>query len=273
MGYVNISVKKPSKAGAGAPEGKDTAIIFIDAEDVLQFPERDSKGVLMVGNFVMKPGKYAIAIYGTSSSIKPSKSSDGEEDAVGFMHGLELSHPGDELEINEFIQNWTNRKIITLIGSCSGVRKKAYGTKCAPLVLKYEGQDDADALKNTLKLEGSRKTNVVPGFYDGTVTYAAVLGVQVVDATVVDVAAGSGEYQLSDSNTVATELTSLSNAVDGQIVTLLGGGGANPTSITDGGDFVLKDGAAWSGIDGAIITFKVFKDGAASYKYIEQSRL
>jgi hypothetical protein len=54
----------------------------------------------------------------TSSKIKAPYESDGDEDSISLKHKFEGEHPGNELEIAEFIQNWTGEPCIVIHGSC-----------------------------------------------------------------------------------------------------------------------------------------------------------
>jgi hypothetical protein len=56
------------------------------------------------------------------------------------------------------------------------------------------------------------------------------------------------------------------------VFTLLGSGGSYPSTIPTGNDFILASGTTWTALANAHITFKAFKDGGATYKFIEQSR-
>ena len=276
--YVKIDVLKPAKSSPGGAESKDPNIVIVAVQDILNSPNRDSKGVRFGGLFVFKPGTYAIKIYATPSSIKQNKNADGDEDAVSITQGLEFSHPGDELEINEFEQNWIGKGAIAFIktGACNGpTYYKVYGSVCAPLQLKFEGQNDNDGTKNTLKFEAFKKTTNVPGFYFDTLTFDAVLSVIAVDLATVDVTPGNGEYQLTNGSVAPIPITDLVNGSHNDVVTLLGSGGTYPSTIAASeAKFVLANGADWTANAGESITFKGYKNGAtdADILWIEQSR-
>lgn len=279
MTYVKLNVPKPTKAAPGAPESRDPDIVIVETTDIVSSPVRDSKGVKMVGTYVFKAGTYAIKIYGTPSTIIPTKSSDGDEDAIAITQGLEFAHPGDELEINEFIQNFTGKSIIAFVktGACEGGNAyyKVYGSKCTPLTLKFEVQNDNEATKNTIRLEAFKKSNNVPGFYYGNLTFDSVLATVAADETTVDVTNGNGEYQLTTGSSSAAAITDLDNGSNGDVITLLGSGGAYPSTIAASeAKFEMVDGADWTANAGATITFKGFKNGpeADDILWIEQAR-
>ena len=277
--YVDLDILKPTKAAPGAPESRDPNIVIVKTANIVSSPARDANGVKMEGTYVFAAGTYAIKLYATPSSIKIIKSSDGDEDAVSITQGLEFAHPGDELTLNEFLQNYTGESVIAFVntGACEGGNAyyKVIGSKCTPLSLKFEGQNDNDATKNIMKFDAFKKSNNVPGFYYGNLTFASVLATIAADATTVDTTPGSGQYQLTVGSAAVVEITDLVNGSNGDVITLLGSGGAYPTDIlASEAKFEMVDGADWSALAGATITFKGFKNGAtaADILWIEQSR-
>jgi hypothetical protein len=170
--YIKISVTKPIIGkSAGSPAPKEPNVTVVAVEDILTFPNTDSKGVNMVGSFIMKPGAKMITVYMTPSKSKASYEPQGEEDAESYKHKFEGEHPGNSLEIAEFIQNWTGVPAIVIYGSCADNFRKVVGTKCAPVRLKATGQDDNDVRKNILVFEQFANTGYLPGHYTGELIY------------------------------------------------------------------------------------------------------
>ena len=62
--YTNPSLVKKGK---GSAESKSFEIVLIDIDDILTSPLRDDGGVTMLGNYVMKAGKYVTKVQVTSS--------------------------------------------------------------------------------------------------------------------------------------------------------------------------------------------------------------
>lgn len=279
MTYIKTNVTKPARRNAGTRESKDPNVIIVQTEGVLNYAPRDGNEVKYIGNHVFKSGEYAIKVYATAASIKQTKTLEGDEDAVGVMQGVEFAHPGDELEINEFIMGHMNTPVIAFIltdacGSGSPFYKQ-YGTKCAPLSLKIEGQNDNEATNNLMKFEPSAKSQFLPGFYYGTLTFDTVKDTVAQDATTVDVTNGPGEYQLTDGSAVAVALTDILNGTHGDAITLLGSGGTYPSTIAASeAKFEMKEGADWTALAGSAITFKAYKNGATASDiiWLEQSR-
>ncbi|WP_074406635.1 hypothetical protein [Aquimarina megaterium] len=273
MGYVRVDIKKAS--GGGAPQSKSQEVVVIDVADTAYWPNRDDKGVRMVGDIVMKPGKYATIIEATASTISLPITSEGEEDAVSFTSLPEFSHPGSSLEFDEFVTWATNKNLILgfRIGACDGDQPyyRFYGTPCTPLSLMIEGVNNNESTTNLVKFQQFQKSRTVPGRYYGTVTFATVNTV-VADETTIDVTAGSGRYQLQD-NTVATAIADITNATDGISYTLLGSGGTNPATIaSSNANFLLAGAVDWQGLAGTSITFEAIEQAGGDFVFVERSR-
>ena len=259
--YIKQTVKKPTGASPGAASPKDPNVTIIDVNDILSFPKRDTRGVKMEGNFVMKEGATMIQLYMTASKIKATFESEGEEDAISFKPKFEGEHPGDSLEVNEFIQNWMGRDVIIIYGSCSSKDKRVYGSPCAPLQLKPTSQDDNEARKKTFVFEQFAATNQVPGFYEGSLSFAEP------KATGAEITVKEYRYKVAPLDATAP-ITFKSVALEhGEIVTLIGSGGADPAvlSASDNTAAVpvfLKEGASWTALPNAVINLQVYKAGA-----------
>jgi hypothetical protein len=270
MTYVKVSVPKPGN-NAGVGGDKKSLITFFDFDDVLTYPARDSKGIVMTDNIVLKEGAYMIQVYASTKSIKINQDPEGEEDARGILQKLEFSHPGSEDAIEEMLANWMNRDIGCVVENCSTSKKRQLGTPCAPLELSPASEDSNEKNHSMLTLTSKNKSAFRVANYQGTLTFAEAFDVDA-DATSIDLSNGEGRYQLTDGSASAAQITTATNAVNGMAFTLLGSGGDNPSTIEDGDDFLLANGTTWTALAGSEITFKAFKDGAASWKFYELSR-
>lgn len=270
MSYVNVNVAKPgSNLGRGGD--KKALITIFDMDDVLTYPARDSKGVVVTDNIQFNPGAYMITVYGSQDTIKFSSSVEGDPDKEGVIQEFSFEHPGDEVAIREFRANWMSKNIGIIQERCSTSKKNLFGTPCAPLRLQFKAEDDKDKTITTLSFKSSQKG---PDYadYQGTMSYDTVKDTVAADATTVDVTNGEGEYQLTTGTSAAAALTALTNCADGKVYTLLGSGGSHPSTIAASGNWLLKNGTSWSALAGATITFKAFKDGSSSFKFLELSR-
>lgn len=269
---------KPSliSKGNGGSESKNFEIVVMDAADIVSIPARNSSGIaLLGGNFVFADGKYATKLQVTSSKTSLPVTSEGEEDNMSISSLPEFSFPGSTLEIEEFIQNWTNKSIIVAVrvGACSGVSAfwRIYGSKCTPLNLIVEIQNNNDATMALLKFQQFTKSVDMPARYSGTFTYATA-NVVAADATAIDASNGSGEYQLAD-NTGATVISDITNAATGSVYTILGSGGTNPATIeASNTNFLLAGAVDWSGTAGATLTVEAIDAGGGDHVFVEKSR-
>jgi len=196
----------------------------------------------------------------TASKFKASFESEGDEDAISFKPKVEGEHPGDSLEINEFIQNCMGKDMIIIYGSCNDKEKRVYGSPCAPLQLKPSSQDDNEARKKMFVFEQFAATNFVPGFYYGSLAFAEP------KATGADITVTKdSHYKVASLDTTAP-ITFKSVALEhGSIVTLVGSGGSDPAVLSSDDKasvvVVLKEGASWTALPNAVINLQVFKAG------------
>lgn len=269
------SVPKPTNVGAGAPNPKKGDVTIVFADDILSYPERDANGVKMLGNIVLKAGAKMHKLYETPTSQKASHTIEGDEDAEQFKLKFEGMHPGDSLEINEFVQNVLGQGLIIIYGtSCGSNSKKVLGTPCNPMKLKGEFTDDKDGVKHTLNFEQYQGDSNLAGFYTGTLSFAEPFAVALATAIALTPENG-GIYQLpataAEADATITSLT-LSH---GQVVSLVGSGGAGPVVLESGAstaaNVLLKDGTTWIALKDAVINLQVFLAGGTKY-LIEVSR-
>lgn len=272
MAYAAISIFKPTD-NPGVPGNKGDLLTIFDFDEVVKSSlTRDANGILIPQNIVMKPGCYMFQVYGTVQTIAPSFTAEGDPDAVGVIQAIEFSHPGQKRNIKEFTQNWLNRNIGVILETCDGSGMEVYGTPCSPLQMNPTGSNNDTKKDVMFTFTARQRSKFLPADYEGTLTLPAPLAVIAADETTPDVGAGSGQYQLTD-NAAPLEITALTNPVHGLAYTLLGSGGDNPATITaGGGDFILVNGNTWTGDVGSQITVRAFKDGGASWKFIEISR-
>lgn len=265
MTYVAIDVNKPEKASPALFKPKDK-VTFFRHRDVLAHPARDSKGVYIASNIQMKTNKNMLILYVTPGTIKFSGAAEGDNDARAIMQSISGSHPGYALEIAEFMANNLNENLGATLEFCDGSTPLLFGGECAPLQMSPNVQ--ADGAKLTSDFE-AKSTSPGPciAHYGGTLTYAVDNEIAADDVTP-SIAAGTGRYVIPDDNIAPVEITSLDDAVKGMVVTLVGSGGANVSTINSALEFILEGDVAWSSVDGSEITFEVY----AADVFIERSR-
>jgi len=268
------SVPAPTQVGAGAPTPKKGLVTIMHSADVLNFPVRDANGVIMLGNIVLKADAKMLQLYLTSSTQKGSHEIEGDEDMEGFILKFEGQHPGDSLEVNEYVQNSLGEGFIVIYGiGCGNSQGKVLGDPCNPMKLKGSYTDDKDGRKHIMQFEQTYKSRYLAGFYNGAITLAS--NYEAVTAALDLLVANGAVYQLpSLAVTAAVTATSIDLAHN-DIVTLIGGGGVAPATLDSGvaGDVtvILANDTTWTGLDKAVINLLVYKAGAVTY-LIEQSR-
>ncbi len=271
MTYVKTSVPKPGdNKGVGADK-RDLITIFdwVDVAD--DRIVRDSKGIIIPGTINMKSGTYMIQVYGTVTTMKGEIASEGDPDGKAFIQTFAFKHPGSSVAIREFRSNWLNKNVGIIIQRGSSTTKSLFGDKYAPLQMELKHTDDEKSNTGEFTFKSLVK-GPDEGDYQGTISLESPVATVAADATTVNLTTGEGEYQLTDGTAAQATLTTCSNPVDGLVFSLLGSGGSYPSKIVSGADFLLSCGTTWNALANAKITFRAFKDGSSTYKYIEQSR-
>ena len=267
--YIKVTVPKPSGKAPGAGIKAQDEITFFDKADILTLGERDSKGVVITDNIIMKPNAYGITVYATQDTIEFDGKSEGETDNEGFLPSFKFKHPGNKQEIREFKANWVGKQVIGIIKYCNGEPKDLFGSICNPMKIAVAMTANKDATNNEFTC-----TQLMRGddaaIYEGTIPYAEP--VDVLDAAATEIPLiGEGEYQLTGDATSAAIVT-VTGATHGMVFTLLGVTSGTAPNIAASTTFILKDGATWNATTGSQITFKAYKSGASSFVYFEQSR-
>lgn len=272
--YTLRSVTKDqSRKSPGAPIPKDPNLTVIRAEDVVSMPVRNANGVKMEGNWVLKAGASAAQIYVTPSKMNPTFDNEGDEDSISVSHNFEAMHPGDSLEINEFVQNNMSRNLILIYGNCQDSIKKVYGTPCAPMQLKPSFAADNDSTNHTLTFEQFQKTADLPGHFEGALPQETATAVADENLTLSE--ANGYVYELAQ-DTLNTEIIPVNTDLKtGDFVTLKGTGGSGPYQLANPATgnvvVVLKDNVSWIALDGAIIDLEVVVADTTTY-LIERQR-
>lgn len=268
-----INIKLVPKKGSGAAAPKEPNVTIIATKSIVNWAQRDSKKVKMNGNFTFTDNPKIAVVYMTASKTKAPYESEGDEDSQTIKQSFEGEHPGDELEINEFIAEWLNEPCIIIHGSCQDAFRKVVGTKCAPIQIKPSGQNDNDARKHMMKFEQFAKSEWLPGHFTGTIAFSTPT--TVADAGVIAINDANGAvYQLPSLAVTEDIIFSTITADAGTVITLIGGGGADPATLSTGvadKSAILVSGTDWVALEGAVIHLEVFKAGATTF-LIEKAR-
>lgn len=269
MTIIKASVPRPGRNAGQAwnPRSMD-GVIFIDLDKAI-IPDRDENGVSMSQDIILNPGDYGVTLYVTAGKSSFSNNTEGETDNEGFVTSFEFNHPGNELEIREFLNYWMGKNIGIMLKYCNKDYADFAGDKCNPMKLQVAQTGNNDGTNSVITVASAGKGDL-PAMYYGTIPMEEPLAIIPADADTIDLV-GKGQYQLTGS-AAAAKITAVENASHNLIFTLLGTKVGTPPIIESGGNFILKDGQDWSALPDSQITFKAFKDGDTSFKYIEQSR-
>lgn len=268
--YIKANVPRPAKnAGNGLNPRSNDGVTIFDWDEVLSYSGRDENDVVVKDNIIMKPGGYAITMYITPGKSEITSNTDGETDNEGFTPSFQFTHPGNELEIREFKAYWLGRNVGIILNYCNKDHADIAGDPCNPLKLQVAYTSNKDGNNNVITFAAAGKGDDI-GIYYGTIPMSEPLSVIPADTDIIPLI-GKGEYQLTGGST-ATSITDVTGANHGLIFTLLGTNVGTPPVIESGGNFLLKDGENYSAAAGTQITFRAFKDGVSSFKYIELSR-
>lgn len=264
----------PAKAGAGAPQAKKGLITKIYADDVLTEPSRDSNGVKMLGNYVLKAGAKMHTLYATPSTQKVTQDIIGDEDFEALEKKVEAVHPGNSLDIREMVANELGVGVILIFGeNCGDASGSVLGSKCNPMKLKGNYTNDKDGVKNMLQYEAAQADRFAIGHYTGEITLASNFVAADVD---LELTVANGPVQQLPSLDTTDAITATSIDLEtGTMVSLIGGGGSDPATLSAGTqgavDVVLINGTQWAALKDAVINLEVVNGGATKY-LVERSR-
>lgn len=266
MTYIKTSVPRASGNPGTGIQPRDQLTI-IDIDDIAFMPSADDKGVVIVDNIVMKPGRYGINLYMTNGTIELTSAAEGDTDKIGFTPSIKFEHPGNEQAVREFKVNYINRKVIVIVRYCSGKPADLIGTMCNPcrLTPSYTGNNESNT--NEMTFTQISKGNDI-FIYKGTVPLEEP--VSTVESGVKAVTfISEGQYQLSSGEAVVDEIT---GGAHDAVVTLLGVGGTSPTVAATAGKILLRGGKVFTATEGSQITLRAFDTGDGGIMWIEQSR-
>lgn len=169
MSYTKVSIPKKSGGSPGAPTPKNPTIVVIPVGDILTWPGRDSGGVKLAGNIVLKDTEKAIGIYATHSTIKRNDSTEGDPDAEGFIHNVVFEHPGNSLARDEFSQAFISEDVILITRGDDPTLTRVHGTPENPMRMTIEEQDDNSATKATFTFKSALRTKYKSAHYTGVI--------------------------------------------------------------------------------------------------------
>lgn len=240
-------------------------------DDTQAFPTRTNRER---GNIPLKAGEYWhwVEVLRNSTEIKAT----GEEGdfASKITNEITFGLGGISDEVMNLLEQGLQEGFFIVFENCSTQEKFLLGTACKPVV--FSGFDggmlkDYTGFTVTFKNESGEMWSK----YTGNTTTQAPTSVAA-DATSITLTSAE-VYQMNEGSASSVDVTTIAAVTDAdvnRIITVLGvpgvlGSVSNVPVIVDTADFLLIDGEDWTANPGKQISFKIFKDGAGSYKFIE----
>lgn len=266
MSYIKTSVPRAAGNPGVGIKPRDQ-LTLIDIDDIEFMPGPDDKGVVIMDNIVMKPGRYGYTIYMTPGTIEVTSAAEGDTDKIGFTPSIKFEHPGNEQAVREFKVNSINRKFILVVRYCSGKPADLIGSLCNPCKMtpSYTGNNESNTNEMTFT-QISKGDDIF--IYKGTIPMEEP--VSTVETGVKAIAfVAEGQYQLTSGAAAIDEIT---GGAHDAVITILGVAGTAPTLAPSEGKIILKGGKTFTASEGSQITLRAFDAGEAGLMWIEQSR-
>lgn len=264
--YIRKSVQRAAGNPGIGIQLRDQ-LVLLNVDDIAYMPAPDDKGVVIVDNIVMRPGRYGICLYMTPGTAEITSAAEGDTDQIGFTPAIKFNHPGNNQEVREFKVNELNSKFIGIMRYCNGKPADLIGTLCNPCTITPSYTGNKDGNTNEFTLQQISKGNDL-FIYKGTIPLEEPVTTVTAAATSVTFSA-DGQYQLSAGEAA---IASITGGSDGSLITLLGCEGTSPTVAPVTGKIVLKAGKTFTATAGSQLTLRAFNAGGENLMWIEQSR-
>lgn len=241
---------------------------YYDELDIDNYPYSSN---ITISSIPRKSGKFWHYIDCHENSIKFNAASEGDI-APNFAKEVTSIVTGLSDASLQFIDDNHGEKFIVGWEHCKTGKQFVTGDGCSGMMLTFTSLGNGEDY-NGYALSFKTTSPQALKRYTGEFATQAP-DVIAADATTIALSSNPG-YQLS-ANTVATNITSFTNVTDddiGRVLEIFGSGGTNASTIDDDDDFLLAAGATWTANLGSKLVLEIYKDGAATYKFIERSRI
>ncbi len=226
---------------------------------------------LNLANIPIKAGEYWHYIETIRNTPEVKNTGSDGDNVSEITNTLTLMAGGMADNLIRLLKTGIGEYFYPVWENCDTGERFIMGDGCQPSkLLSFEGGPGKEYTGYQIVFEN--KSNQLFLHYQGT-TPLQPADVVPVDATTITLTAND-TYQLQSGSAAAPTITGFTAVADsdvGRIVTIKG-----PNSIPDfppviaaGNDFLLIDGADWTANANASISFKIFKDGAATFKFME----
>jgi hypothetical protein len=225
-----------------------------------------------LGNIPLKAGEYWSYIRAILDSIEAKSSGSEGDNASIITNEITFVVGGLPDKLIKMLENGIGEGFYVAWQKCATGDIWLGGNPCKPLKLvSFEGGSTKDFTGFTITFKN--ETGILWSKYTGNTPLQAA-SVVAADATAIPLTT-SETYQLTGNEENSIIVTTFSGVTDsdvGRIVTVLGAASNStyfPYMSAASGDFLLISGFQWHGFVGGSISFKIFKDGSGTYKFVE----
>lgn len=236
-------------------------------DDLQPFPAANGRER---GNIPLTAGEYWHYIKSVLDTPESKWSGNAEEIAAKIANELTFVLGGMEDDTFDLLQGGIGQGFYVVYEICfeNETVRFLIGNGCKPAkMVSFEGGSGKDHTATTVTFKN--ECGELVHKYVGSIT---LLAPQAIANDAITFALTSNDTYEIASGALSTEIANVTAVADVDVnrtVTIKGGGGAGPSKIVVGGNFLLNGGAEWVGAAGAQISFRIMKDGAASYKMVE----
>ncbi|HET6558077.1 MAG TPA: hypothetical protein VFG54_12230 [Prolixibacteraceae bacterium] len=249
-------------------------LYFIEADqydDAQPFPVKVGRER---GNIPLKAGEYWHTVKTILDSVEQKWAGTVEDVAAKITNTTTFMLGGMSDEVFNLLENGIGKGFYVVFELCfpDQVVRYLIGNGCKPAKMTaFEGGAQKDYTGTTVTFEVS--CGELVSTYVGNTTLQAPQAITNVATTFA--LTSNDTYQIAEgaAGTEIVDVSAITDADVNRVITIKGGGGAGPSKIVAGGGanapFLLVNGAAWTGNAGSQISFRIMKDGAASYILVE----
>jgi hypothetical protein len=245
--------------------GNWTKIWWVDRDWCESIPLRDTGDPHLISqNIVLKDGYSWIPLYATKDTTNKEDTGSELPDNDAASSVFKMKVPFDIFR-REFVTKYGKKNMLLLVQKCGMAYPELMGDSCSSVTMSWKRSEGTKpSEENLVEFTFTREGAYPDAEYRGAINNQNVFTAD--DATP-DVANGT-IFMTSGDNSGALTITNLDNAVVGVSYTIMGGDGANATTISDGGNFSLDGAADWTGDIGSTITLYC----RAASDFVELSR-
>lgn len=235
-------------------------------DDTKPFPSRVGREV---GDIPLKAGEKWHYIHAVYDSVRPTWTGEPGETASTITNNLPFVVGGMDDAVFNLLEVGLNKGFFVVWEICATGERFLGGNGCKPMkLLNFDGASNEESTSTSIVFE-NQCGHIWSKYIGNTPTEDPQ--VVAADATTIPLVTNS-RYQLTSGTVASVVITGFTSVTDSdlnRVITILGSGGAFPSEIEAGNDFLLVAGETWEALAGKQISFKIFKVGASSYQFIE----